>query len=614
YKAVYKKNKAYPPPLLIEKAYENSTNKTLPNGFFDKIGKDSEHFKFLVKNGFDIVSINFDKTKHFIMYYVKKVLNQDIERTFSVSNEAAINFFKETLSGGERSAIEIRHYKENMISDQLTITLNKRNTRNEHRLFFSNKPVVKEDDIILFSHDNGFAMEIINKKSDKYDLINKVLKNKNHLVTDTLSEFKKTHSIQMKHTLNQILYGPPGTGKTYSTITKALVILGLLDEKETYTDNEYSNAQEVFKKELGKRIEFVTMHQSYSYEDFVQGLKPEKSEDGQGIVFNYKDGVFKSICDSADENRILVKKEIKDEIETDRLFPSFMLSIDENTVYSLLSKYVFDNNNVPQYRAIEYFNDKLGKKYCKAWRDKFDYVLEDESPRVGYQPDKFREGELDAFHRYAEEFKQLTKEEQVKKLKNEWFKVELHIETDIKQVNNYVIILDEINRCNVSKVFGELITLIEDDKRDKFETTLPSGERFTVPKNLHIIGTMNTADKSISMVDIALRRRFEFQAMYPNSGLVRDEEKRKFMESVNAIIREKKSIDFEIGHSDFMKTLSFKDTLNRKVIPLLVEYFRNDMSVVKDIVAECIDSRSSVQVSEQWFESTGLVRMEEKSN
>jgi hypothetical protein len=290
-----------------------------------------------------------------------------------------------------------------------------------------------------------------------------------------------------------------------------------------------------------------------------------------------------------------------------------MLSIDEMTVYSLVSELIYDGGRVPQYLAIEYFNEKLGKKYCKAWRDKFDYVLEDESPRVGYQPDKFREGELEAFHVYAESFKKLTNEERIRKLKSEWFNVEVKIETEVEEVNNYVIILDEINRCNVSKVFGELITLIEDDKRDKFETTLPSGNRFTVPKNLYIIGTMNTADKSISLVDIALRRRFEFEAMYPNPNLVKDNEKKVFMKAVNKIIRDKKSIDFEIGHSDFMKDLSFKDTLNRKTIPLLVEYFRNDMSVVKDILNECMVSDSSVEIDVKWLDNTGLIRVKSSS-
>ena len=93
----------------------------------------------------------------------------------------------------------------------------------------------------------------------------------------------------MTQPLNQILYGPPGTGKTYSTITKALDIIGV-------EYKNYEEAQELFQNELGKRIEFVTMHQSFSYEDFVQGLKPEASEDGSGVVFKYRNGVFKEIC------------------------------------------------------------------------------------------------------------------------------------------------------------------------------------------------------------------------------------------------------------------------------------------------------------------------------
>ena len=98
----------------------------------------------------------------------------------------------------------------------------------------------------------------------------------------------------MTQPLNQILYGPPGTGKTYSTITKALDIIGV-------EYKNYEEAQELFQNELGKRIEFVTMHQSFSYEDFVQGLKPTPTEDGSGVVFKYKNGVFKEICERADE-------------------------------------------------------------------------------------------------------------------------------------------------------------------------------------------------------------------------------------------------------------------------------------------------------------------------
>ena len=395
----------------------------------------------------------------------------------------------------------------------------------------------------------------------------------------------------MKYPLNQILYGPPGTGKTYSTITKALDIIGV-------EYNSYEEAQELFQTELGKRIEFVTMHQSFSYEDFVQGLKPTPTEDGSGVVFNYKNGVFKEICERADENRFLDKSNpYENKILTDKLFPSFYLSIDENSVYEILKEFVYDGGNVPQYQAIEYFNKKLGKKYCKAWRDKFDYILGNKSPRIGYQPDKFREGELEEFTKYSDEFEKLTPEERKNKLITEWIDNKSEIILTSSQSNNHVIILDEINRANISRVFGELIALIEKDKRNgKLTATLPSGEPFTVPSNLYIIGTMNTADKSIALVDIALRRRFEFKALYPDPNILKNELKENgfsnndiqqrvnMLTCLNRIIRAKKSVDFEIGHSYFMDNDTLVNILNKQVLPLLNEYFMYDLKKVKEII------------------------------
>ena len=153
---------------------------------------------------------------------------------------------------------------------------------------------------------------------------------------------------------------------------------------------------------------------------------------------------------------------------------------------------------------------------------------------------------------------------------------------------NFVIVLDEINRANISKVFGELITLIEEDKRENLTVRLPSGDFFTVPSNLFIIGTMNTADKSVSMVDIALRRRFEFEAMYPDPNLVSDPKKRKFMIDLNREIIDKRGIDFQIGHSDFMKTTNLLDCINKKTIPLLMEYCRNRHEEVTEILSKCL--------------------------
>lgn len=384
--------------------------------------------------------------------------------------------------------------------------------------------------------------------------------------------------------LNQILYGPPGTGKTFSTITKALDIIGV-----EYHD--YKEAQELFQEELGNRIEFVTMHQSFSYEDFVQGLKPVKGRDG--VEFDYKNGVFKEICRRAK----LFKSESgstsnKDRIDFDVVYDYAFRTLIENDEQIELSrgqtKFIIHEHS----EKTLWFETSVGTRHSR-------YTLAKKTLKKIYDAksnDIIKSGNKGYFDATLEYL--LEKEDELLK------------KPDIASNVNHVIILDEINRANLSKVFGELITLIEDDKRDKFSTTLPSGDPFTIPSNLYIIGTMNTADKSISMVDIALRRRFEFEAMYPKPKLVVDLEKRNFMESVNAIIRDRKTIDFQIGHSDFMKSLTFEDTLNRKVIPLLVEYFRNDMSTVKDIVAECIDTSSSVRVSESWFTQTGLVKVE----
>lgn len=163
-------------------------------------------------------------------------------------------------------------------------------------------------------------------------------------------------------------------------------------------------------------------------------------------------------------------------------------------------------------------------------------------------------------------------------------------------VNNYVIIIDEINRGNISKVFGELITLIEDDKRwgedNQLSVILPSGEEFAVPNNLYIIGTMNSADKSIALIDTALRRRFEFEEVAPNPELVEDETLKKVLVLLNTLLRKQlDSSDLLIGHAYFIgKTASdLPNILNRNIIPLLYEYFYDQEKKVKDALAKALE-------------------------
>lgn len=170
-------------------------------------------------------------------------------------------------------------------------------------------------------------------------------------------------------------------------------------------------------------------------------------------------------------------------------------------------------------------------------------------------------------------------------------------ETAMKSPNkDFVIIIDEINRANISKVFGELITLIEDDKRwgeeNAVSVTLPSGEIFAVPNNLYIVGTMNSADKSISLIDTALRRRFEFIEFVPDLSLVADENLRKVLEKLNkGISTELNSTDLLVGHSYFINkdATDICSIMNRNIIPLLYEYFFDNKNKVEAQLKTCLE-------------------------
>jgi len=408
------------------------------------------------------------------------------------------------------------------------------------------------------------------------------------ICTLTLPQYKAIlkNSI-INQPLNQILYGPPGTGKTYSTITKALDIIGV-----KYTD--YEEAQELFQNELGKRIEFVTMHQSFSYEDFVQGLKPKKGE--KGIEFDYKNGVFKEISERAWNF---------DEISKHSFFPSYVMARYEDL---LLESDCLPKNIKKQDERLDYFADLIDHSksqiLVKDPRDCFDRLLGDKSPREGWTKDNYKNKEVwYTCENTVNFFNLIPPHKCIDLINKNWVrpskdKVIPHT-LDLNNIERvpHVIILDEINRANISRVFGELIALIEEDKRDgKLTATLPSGEPFTVPSNLHIIGTMNTADKSIALVDIALRRRFKFVPMYPKTDILEEvlgemelstaeiSLRIHVLKTLNRIIRSKKSVDFEIGHSYFMSNDTLVNIMNDQILPLLNEYFMYDLRVVKELL------------------------------
>ncbi len=271
--------------------------------------------------------------------------------------------------------------------------------------------------------------------------------------------------------LNTILYGPPGTGKTYSTVKYAVRIC----DSQYYEENEdeYDQLFDRYNELVDEgRIDFTTFHQSFSYEDFIEGIRPVLDSDDGALRYKLSDGIFKILCDKAK----------KDENEND----------------------------------------------------------------------------------------------------------------------NFVIIIDEINRGNVARIFGELITLLEDSKRlgreEERQAVLPySGKPFGVPQNVYVLGTMNTADRSLTQLDTALRRRFDFVEIAPDPSLLQgkgndfDIELDSLLEEMNERIEELYDREHKIGHSYFLKVESFDDlktAFEKRIIPLLQEYFYDDYDKIRQVLSD----------------------------
>ncbi|MGI7724172.1 McrB family protein [Campylobacter jejuni] len=368
--------------------------------------------------------------------------------------------------------------------------------------------------------------------------------------------------------LNQILYGSPGTGKTYHTIDKALEILGenleSRDEKKAKFDEYVKNGQ----------IVFTTFHQSYGYEEFVEGIKPhiDSEENSKEIKYEIKDGIFKELCEKALENRDSIK--------------NFNFYIDK-----LKEKVKIDDNNPEKYFELPNTKYSIQYRNGKTFRIKFDDMSKnhkDYPVSIDNIEKLYKTSNIDEIYNsaYVKAILNYLKSQGLKDYKEKDEKINLP----------YIIIIDEINRGNVSKIFGELITLIEPSKRlgneEALELTLPySGEKFGVPKNVYIIGTMNTADRSITSLDTALRRRFEFIEMMPDvSKLSMDCEGINLQELLKAInTRIEYLLDREktIGHAFFISVENLEDlkkVFKNKIIPLLQEYFYNDYALIDAVL------------------------------
>lgn len=457
---------------------------------------------------------------------------------------------------------------------------------------------------------------------------------------------------------NTILYGPPGTGKTYRTINRALSII----EGEDYLNGKSrGQLKDRFTELLDKeQIIFTTFHQSMSYEDFVEGLKPV--EKNGGISYETVPGIFKKIVDNA---KGIQKGKAEGgvdnyEIEAQTLeqarFFKMSLGDTSNSEESDIYNYCIENNRVAMGwgEHIDFSNAKDEseiKQLIAGERSN----LEEQSPFVATAVTRFlfwmkpddivfisngnRSVRAIGLIKGGYEFDTNTPIQYNHFREVEW--LYYGVDIPIKQVysrnlsqqsiymmekneidleffksragssipkKNHVLIIDEINRGNIAAILGELITLLEPDKRkgekEELEVTLPySKEPFSVPSNLYIIGTMNTADRSVEALDTALRRRFEFVEMPPRPDLlsnieVEDINLEKLLTAINQRIEVLIDKDHCIGHSAFIKLQDAADKLDglkkvfqNKLIPQLQEYFYGNFGKIAMIIGKSFFDR-----------------------
>ena len=355
-------------------------------------------------------------------------------------------------------------------------------------LDYENEEILKQEDLMLKFSEQKWSPQASGIEI-KETILPELRKMWNKLINgeenSKTSDGGDEETMKKEFDKNVIFYGPPGTGKTYTTAKKAVAIC------DNVAEEDLTNYTEVMKRynklKENNRIEFITFHQSYGYEEFIEGIKPvvsneddeSDSENSQEIKYEIVDGIFKKFCDEA---------------------------------------------------------------------------------------------------RKAQD----------------------------KENNEYVFIIDEINRGNISKIFGELITLIETTKRagkeECISTKLPySKEEFTVPDNVYIIGTMNTADRSIALMDTALRRRFYFEEMLPNYDLLKDifvEDKGvkvnigAMLKVINERIEYLYDREHTIGHAVFLELEEnnnidkLENIFKKSVIPLLQEYFYEDYEKIRLILGD----------------------------
>lgn len=409
--------------------------------------------------------------------------------------------------------------------------------------------------------------------------------------------------------VNQILYGPPGTGKTYQTIVQALSILENrpLEELELEPRKKLHDRFEQYL--VNGQVAFVTFHQAFSYEDFVEGIKPVMRQ-GQ-LAYELRDGIFKLMARQARQALLctLMEREPQAPMLADfnQLYGDFIeyLRSEQFHYFEGGSKQRFFLQRVLRFGNLDLRPEKSFSTHTvrkSTLQRLFNYypqageldTRQQIAPLVG-------EGHADAYHAAFRELKKFENfHQQNHHSPGSEGGSDQHLElpevTDeiVASCRRYVIIIDEINRGNLPAILGELITLIEADKREgrpeALSVILPYSQAyFSVPANLYLIGTMNTADRSAEPLDTALRRRFTLREMPPRPELIpllsaTPRPAGIDLQQLLSVINRRLSLllddEHRIGHTFLLDIVTLDDLRRRfehQILPLLREYFFDDL-------------------------------------
>jgi 5-methylcytosine-specific restriction protein B len=462
--------------------------------------------------------------------------------------------------------------------------------------------------------------------------------------------------IAMSQPTNLILYGPPGTGKTYATAREAVRLCG------EAVPSDRDELMAIYRQLLDAGcIEFVTFHQSVAYEDFVEGLRPTQTteEGAAGFELKVVQGVFRRIARRAETSTGTgdVQYSVADrqifKMSIGEAFSSEDAHLFEEAIaggYTLLGFEDIDWTDA-RFETREAFIEAVrsdgvmggGEPTAASGRVQMPFIFRNwlkvgDIVVVSKGNSLFRAiGEVTGDYQFApregggyahrravkwlwvdragvpvsEIYGRSFSQKSIYLLDNSDLNrpaLERYIasqqRTGSGAPESFVLIIDEINRANISKVFGELITLLEPDKRlgqrNALRVRLPySAEMFGVPANLHVIGTMNTADRSIALLDTALRRRFEFRELMPDPttlGEVDGIDLGKLLATLNERIEYLFDREHQIGHAYFIGCSSRQDVdavMRHKVIPLLAEYFYEDWSKVAAVLGDATENEGS---------------------